>query len=152
MILSILSAFISTIGFSVVFHAQRKHLLLCGLVGAIGWTVYLLINPHQDAPVLASFVATLVITSLSYLLAKQRRTPITVFLIAGILPLVPGLGLYRMMSALLDENYTLALDYATLTFEIAGVIAGAIVIISLLPLLWRKPPKKIKKRRPFKIK
>lgn len=141
MILSILSAFISTIGFSIVFHAQKKHLLICGAVGAISWTIYLLLSEQGNSSVLASFLATLVVTALSYLLAKKRKTPITVFLIAGIIPLVPGLGLYRMMSALLDENYSLALDYATLTFEIAGVIAGAIVIVSLLPLLWRKPKK-----------
>ncbi|MBU3804716.1 MAG: threonine/serine exporter family protein [Candidatus Cellulosilyticum pullistercoris] len=142
MILSILSAFISTIGFSIVFHVQKKHLLICGMVGAISWTIYLLLNDQGNSSVFASFLATLVVTTLSYLLAKKRKTPITVFLIAGIIPLVPGLGLYRMMSALLDENYSLALDYATLTFEIAGVIAGAIVIVSLLPLLWRKPRKK----------
>ena len=141
MILSILSAFISTIGFSIVFHAKRKHLLICGAVGAISWTLYLLLNQQGQSPVLASFLATLVVTALSYLLAKKRKTPITVFLIAGIIPLVPGLGLYRMMSALLEEDYSLALDYATLTFETAGVIAGAIVIVSLLPLLWRKPRK-----------
>lgn len=141
MILSILSAFISTIGFSVVFHAHKKHLLICGTVGAISWTLYLLLNQQGNSPVLASFLATLVVTALSYLLAKRRKTPITVFLIAGIIPLVPGLGLYRMMSALLEEDYSLALDYATLTFETAGVIAGAIVIVSLLPLLWRQPRK-----------
>lgn len=141
MMLSILSAFISTIGFSIVFHAKRKHLLICGAVGAISWTLYLLLNQQGDSPVLASFLATLVVTALSYLLAKKRKTPITVFLIAGIIPLVPGLGLYRMMSALLEEDYSLALDYATLTFETAGVIAGAIVIVSLLPLLWRKQRK-----------
>lgn len=148
MILSILSAFISTIGFSIVFHVQKKHLLICGATGAISWTIYLLLNQKGNSSVLASFLATLVVTTLSYLLAKKRKTPITVFLIAGIIPLVPGLGLYRMMYALLEEDYSLALDYATLTFEIAGVIAGAIVIISLLPLLWRKPIKKQTKRPP----
>lgn len=148
MILSILSAFISTIGFSIVFHVQKKHLLICGATGAISWAIYLLLNQKGNSSVLASFLATLVVTALSYLLAKKRKTPITVFLIAGIIPLVPGLGLYRMMYALLEEDYSLALDYATLTFEIAGVIAGAIVIISLLPLLWRKPIKKQTKRPP----
>ena len=141
MILSVISAFISTIGFSIFFHVQRKHLLTCGSVGAIGWLIYLLITDPAHSSVLASFIAALVVTALSYILAKQRKTPITVFLVAGIIPLVPGLGLYRMMAALLDENYSLALDYATLTFEISGVIAGAIVIISLLPLLWRRPKK-----------
>lgn len=142
MILSIVSAFISTIGFSIVFHAQRKHLLICGGIGAISWTTYLLLNRDNQSSVLASFLSTLIVAALSYILAKKRKAPITVFMIAGIIPLVPGLGLYRMMAALLEENYSLALSYASLTFEIAGVIAGAIVIISLLPLLWRKPRKR----------
>lgn len=141
MILSVLSAFISTIGFSIIFHVRHAHLLICGTIGAIGWLIYLLLNDRYHSAVLASFIAALVVTALSYLLAKKRKTPITVFLVTGIIPLVPGLGLYRTMSYMLEEDYNTALDYATLTFEIAAVIAGAIVIISLLPLLWRKPKK-----------
>lgn len=139
MILSVLSAFISTIGFAIFFHVRQTHLLICGTIGAIGWLIYLLLNGKYHSAVLASFIAALVVTALSYLLAKKRKTPITVFLVTGIIPLVPGLGLYRTMSYMLEEDYSTALDYATLTFEIAAVIAGAIVIISLLPLLWRKP-------------
>lgn len=139
MILSIISAFISTIGFSIVFHTQKKHLLICGLVGALGWAIYLCFAQLGASSVLASFVAALIVTQMSYFLAKYRKTPITVYLIAGIIPLVPGLGLYRTMYAILESDYDSAIEYATLTFEIAGVIAGAIVIISLVPLLWRKP-------------
>ncbi len=139
MIISLISAFISTIGFSIVFHVQRKHLLICGTVGALGWFIYLVSIKFGLTDVLATFLASLVVTQLSYFLSRKRKTPVTVFLIAGIIPLVPGLGLYRTMSAILESNYNQAVNYATLTFEIAGVIAGAIVIVSLLPLLWRTP-------------
>ncbi|MDF2613002.1 MAG: threonine/serine exporter [Clostridia bacterium] len=139
MILSILSAFISTIGFSILFHVQKKHLLTCGVVGAIGWSIYLLGESKGFSTVLSTFLASLLVTELSYMLAKRLKTPITVFLIAGIIPLVPGLALYRTMYSLLISDYTIALEYAILTFEIAGVIASAIVIISVFPLIWRKP-------------
>nr|WP_302600068.1 threonine/serine exporter family protein [uncultured Cellulosilyticum sp.] len=144
MIISVFSAFISTIGFSIVFHVQRKHLLICGTVGALGWFIYLVGMKIGLTDVLATFLASLLVTQLSYVLSRRRKTPVTVFLIAGIIPLVPGLGLYRTMSAVLDSNYAQAVNYATLTFEIAGVIAGAIVIVSLLPLLWRKPQRRRK--------
>ncbi len=138
MILSILSAFISTIGFSILFHVQKKHLLICGTVGALGWCIYLL-GEHKDfSIILSTFLASLLVTQASYLLAKRLKTPITVFLIPGIIPLVPGLTLYRTMYSLMTSDYTLSIEYAILTFELAGVIAGAIVIISLLPLVWRK--------------
>ena len=93
MILSVLSAFISTIGFAIFFHVRQTHLLICGTIGAIGWLIYLLLNGKYHSAVLASFIAALVVTALSYLLAKKRKTPITVFLVTGIIPLVPGLGL-----------------------------------------------------------
>ncbi|PHV70937.1 hypothetical protein CS063_07915 [Sporanaerobium hydrogeniformans] len=139
-ILSLISAFISTIGFSIVFHIQKKHLLICGIVGAAGWAVYLIGEEVHLSPVISTFLASLLVTQISYFLARTRKTPVTVFLIAGIIPLVPGLGLYRTMYSLLTSDYSKAIEYAILTFELAGVIAGAIVIISLLPLIWR--PKK----------
>jgi len=138
MILSILSAFISTIGFAIVFHTQKKHLLVCGGIGAIGWAIYLLGESRGFSVLLSTFLATLLVSELSYLLAKKLKTPITIFLIAGIIPLVPGLPLYRTMYSLMLSDYTVSLTYAILTFEIAGSIAGAIVIISLFPLLWKK--------------
>lgn len=139
MIISIFSAFIATIGFAVIFHTKQKHLIPCGLVGAIGWAIYLLVEQVTLDDVLATFISSLVVTLVSYLLSKSRKTPITVFLISGIIPLVPGVGLYRTMYALLQSDYSSAVDWAALTFQLAGVIAGAIVIISLVPLLWRKP-------------
>lgn len=143
MILSIFSAFISTIGFSILFHVQKKHLLICGAIGAVGWCIYLLGENRGFSTVLCTFLASLLVTELSYILAKIRKTPITVFLIAGIIPLVPGLALYRTMYALMTSDYMASVEYAILTFQIAGVIAGSIVITSLLPLVWRKQiPKK----------
>lgn len=141
MIMSVLSAFISSIGFAIVFHTQKKHLLVCGVVGAAGWFIYLLGENNGFSPILSTFLASLLVTELSYNFAKTNRTPITIFLIVGIIPLVPGLGLYRTMYFLMLMDYTAALEYAILTFEIAGVIAGAIVIISLMPQLWRKRSK-----------
>lgn len=124
MIINVISAFISTIGFSIVFHVQKKHLLVCGTVGAIGWFIYLLAIRFNLSDVVATFLASLVVTQLSYTLARKRKTPVTVFLIAGIIPLVPGLGLYRTMSAILESNFNEAINYATLTFELSGVIAA----------------------------
>lgn len=138
MIMSILSAFISTICFAILFHVQKKHLLICGTVGALGWYVYLLAENNHLSTILATFLASLLVTQISYILSKKLKTPVTVFLIVGIIPLVPGLMLYRTMYALMLSDYLAAIEYGILTFQIAGVIAGAIVIISLLPLIWRK--------------
>lgn len=145
MIVSVFSAFMCTIGFSIMFNVERKHLLICGVVGGIGWMIYLIGQNVGFSDVLATFIASLVITQTSYFLARKRKTPITVYLIPGIISLVPGLGLYRAMYAMIEGNFSRSVQYAVLTFELAGVIAGAIVIISLVPFIWRKP-KRHKKR------
>ncbi|MGL6173282.1 MAG: threonine/serine exporter family protein [Cellulosilyticaceae bacterium] len=137
------SAFIATIGFSILFNVQRKHIMICGLVGAIGWIIYILGVRMSYSDVLSTFVAALVVAQSSYFLAKQRQAPVTVFLIAGIIPLVPGVGLYRTMYSLLFAEYTKALEYALVTFQMSAVIAAAIILSALIPLLFRKKRQKI---------
>lgn len=137
MIISIISAFLATVGFSILFHIPKRHLYVCGFIGAIGWGIYLLIEQLGYSPILATFLGAVFVAQLSSFFARKRKTPVTTFLIVGIIPLVPGLGLYRTMYALLFNDYLKALEYAILTLELSGVIAGAIIIVSLLPLLWR---------------
>lgn len=146
MIINIVSAFVATVGFSIVFNVHKRHLIVCGINGAIGWWIYLLASHAGYSTVLSTFLASLFVAEFSYFLARRRRAPVTVFLISGIIPLVPGVGLYRTMYALLFSNYKQSLEYALLTFQMAGVIAVAIMLVSLIPLLWRP------NKRPFKNK
>ncbi len=138
MILSILGAYISAVCCAILLHVQKKHILICGIVGAIGSFIYQIIAENNYSVILATFCASLVVTQFSYFLAKHRKTPVTVFLISGIIPLVPGIWLYRTMYYLLFQEFNAALNAFILTFEIAGVIAASIILITLFPRLWRK--------------
>lgn len=141
--MNVISGFVTTLCFSLLFNVSKKHILTCGFVGSLGWGIYTAGEMFDYSTVLSTFVASLVIAQLSYFLAKSKRAPVTVFLIPGIIPLVPGVGLYRTMYSLLFADYNKALEYALLTFQLSGVIAGAIIIAALLPLLFR--PKRQKK-------
>lgn len=141
--LNIISAFFATIFFSILFNVQQKHLIACGLMGALGWAVYTLGSMYDYSSVLSTFLGAYLVAQGSYFLAKYKRAPVTVFLIPGIIPLVPGIGLYRTMYALLFSQYTKALESALLTFQLSGVIAGAIITAALLPLLFRRKRQKI---------
>lgn len=137
------SAFAATVCFSILFNVQRKHITICGIVGAAGWAVYILGHNMGYSDVLSTFIGALVVAQASYFLAKHRRAPVTVFLISGIIPLVPGIGLYRTMYSLLFAEYNKALEYALITFQMSGVIAAAIILAALLPLLFRSRRQKI---------
>ncbi|MEG1829077.1 MAG: threonine/serine exporter family protein, partial [Cellulosilyticaceae bacterium] len=105
LILNVASAFVATLCFSILFNVQKRHLLICALVGAIGWGIYIIGVDLNYSDVLSTFVAALAVAQMSYFLAKKRRAPVTVFLIVGIIPLVPGVGLYRTMYSLLFAEY-----------------------------------------------
>ena len=46
MIVSILFSYIATTAFAVLFNAPRRTLIPAGLIGAVGWTVYLLMRDY----------------------------------------------------------------------------------------------------------
>lgn len=87
------AACIGTIAFALLFQVPRKYYLYCGIAGACGWICYKLILPYTTEPV-SIFFATVLVIILSRSFAVYKRCPVTVFLIAGIFPLVPGSGIY----------------------------------------------------------
>ena len=87
------AACVGTIAFALLFQVPRKYYLYCGLAGACGWICYKLILPYTTEPV-SIFFATVLVIILSRSFAVYKRCPVTVFLIAGIFPLVPGGGIY----------------------------------------------------------
>jgi len=133
-ILQIFLAFVGTIGFSVIFNVPRKELLLCGVVGAVGWGVYyMLFAISHDYVVAAIFLSAVTITCISRVLSFARKMPATVYMIPGIIPLVPGAGIYyTMFYATMGDN-TQALTQGIEALRNAGVIAVGLLITLSLP-------------------
>ena len=90
----VLAAGLGTLAFAVLFHVPGRYYLRCALTGAAGWLVFLALRPGLTA-IPATFFATLAVVALSRFSSVQRRCPVTIFLISGIFPLVPGLGIYH---------------------------------------------------------
>ena len=63
-----------------------------------------------------------------HILARIKKAPVTVFLIAGILPTVPGAGIYRTVYYLIQGDQALSTHYLISTLHTAGAIALAIFI------------------------
>lgn len=89
-----LVSLLATLSFAVLFSAPRKELLFCGLTGAIGWMVYIIsLDLHTNAAI-ANLIATFTLTLVARTLSAIRRNPVTIYLLTGIFPLVPGAGIY----------------------------------------------------------
>lgn len=123
-------SFFAATGFSIFLNVPPKQLGYCGFTGAIGWTVYFLIKSTTLGPVIASFVAAIVVSIFGEYLARKLKKPAILFIIPGIIPLVPGLGMYNTMLNLVQSNYVLATEYGTRALLIGGAISMAMLIVT----------------------
>lgn len=83
-----LYAFLACIAFSIIYHVSWKRIPLTCLGGALGWLVYLLLDFPSDVP--KYFIATVVISVYSEIMARVCKVPVTLFLTTAVLPLVRG--------------------------------------------------------------
>ena len=144
MIVQVVSAFVAILAFSTVIQVPKKYLVYCGLIGAAGWLVYLL-NADSKGIVMANFLAALVIALISHVFARIFKAPVTVFLIPGILVIVPGAGMYRTVYQIFLGEQQKAMNSLLQTIEIAGMIALAVFIMdSVFYMIRNKKWKKIK--------
>lgn len=138
MIVETIGAFVAVIAVAVTFGVPRKFLVYSGLVGAVGWLVYRLIKDAGWSEVSSMFFAAMMVSLISHSFARILKAPVTLFLISGILPLVPGVGMYRIVYNIISNNSGLASYYFRETILIAGMISLAIFIMDTIFRIFQK--------------
>lgn len=136
MILQFIISIFATLSFAVLFGAPKKELPLCGITGGIGWLVYLLCLEYNGSTTFANLIATLALTIISRTIAAIRKNPVTVYLISGILPLVPGAGIYYMSYYFIMNEMAECSRAGMETVKVAGAIVLGIVFGCALPQSW----------------
>ena len=77
----------------------------------LGWLLYLLLARHTAVPMTVNvFLSTALVTFVSTMFSILRKCPVTVFLICGIFPLVPGAGLFWTTYNIVSNKVPAALD------------------------------------------
>ena len=132
------AAFLAIFGFAIILDAPKPFLLFAGAAGGVGWFAYLLTLEAGQSVILAAFLSSLAAAILSHLFARKLKAPVTVFLVAGILPAVPGASIYRCVYYLIQRKPTLSTAYLVQTVQIAGAMALAIFIVDSLFRLMQK--------------
>ena len=134
----VMGAFIAIFAFAIMLETPRKYLPYAGLVGAIGWFVYLIVMKENPNEILATFLSALAIAFVSQIFARIFKIPVTVFLVAGILPTVPGAGMYRIVYYFNQNDMSMAAHYLALTLELAGAIAIGIFLVDAIFRMFQK--------------
>ncbi len=125
-------SFLSTIGFAILFSIPRDSIIKSGLVGASGWVTLYISSIYFESNIAGTFFAAIIVGILGELLARHYKKPATVYSIPGIVPLVPGAGMYYTMLALVEKDFHNAANKGTETFFIAAAISIGIIISTSL--------------------
>jgi len=133
-------SFLAAAAFGIIFNAPKSSLFQSGFVGMLGWGVYIVLTLTGIDTVNATLVASFVIAVASQVFAKLYKTPIIIFIVAGIIPLVPGGMAYDAMRNFVENDYNSALALAAKAFLISGAIAMGIVFSEVINQLIRKTP------------
>ena len=129
-------SFVATVSFAILFQVPREQYVYSGLCGAAGWLCYLLVMQNYPSPAVASFAAVVVLTVMSRIFAVRRKTPVTIFLICGIFPLVPGAGIYWTAYYVVTDQLAKASDRGFQTLKIAVAIVLGILFVFEFPQKW----------------
>ena len=100
LIAAIISSLLGTLGFAMILHAPRRAWLPGSLIGCLGYVLYWLMLQAGAGDPLSMFVSATLASLLAQVCARKIKMIATVFVTLSIIPLVPGLALYRAMRLL----------------------------------------------------
>lgn len=138
MLAQLITSFIATGVFGVIFNAPKHTLFKCGLIGMGGWMIYLLLADNNHNTVLATVAAAAFVGIISHVFAKVYKSPVIIFSVAGIIPLVPGGLAYDSMRNIVENDYNMGVSLAAQAFLLSGSIAFGLVFSEVLNQIIQK--------------
>jgi uncharacterized membrane protein YjjB (DUF3815 family) len=126
---------IATGGFAVLFNLRGKDLPLVAAGGALGWAVAMPVQAATGSQAVSYLLASMVIGVYAELVAAIRRRPASIYIACGIIPLVPGGGMYYTMLEYVRGNNWNGLSTGLATLLAAGAIAVGLAVSSAVSRL-----------------
>jgi uncharacterized membrane protein YjjP (DUF1212 family) len=127
---TVLGAALAASGFAFASYAPLRALVAVAMVAALGQGVLLAVDRSGVGRTWASAAAAVTIGAVCYLVAGRFRVPALVVVVPAIVPLLPGLDIYRGLALLAegkDGVLQLTAAFATALALAAGVILGQYV-------------------------
>jgi uncharacterized membrane protein YjjB (DUF3815 family) len=88
-------SFVATFGFAVLYNVPRKALLPCSAIGMGGYLLKICSQALGTTEAIAIFLGALFLGIVGAIPAKRMHLPMVLFVITGIIPIVPGTAVYQ---------------------------------------------------------
>lgn len=136
-ILEMFYCFIATFFFALLMNAPKNTLVHSSIAASLGYLVYKYFIISGN-PLLAFFLGTTIIAVLGEICARRLKMSATTFIFPSVIPMVPGIGLYNTMLALVQDDISSALETGVSTILNIGCMAIAMAMVSLIALKIKK--------------
>ena len=141
------ASFIASGAFAIIFKTNKRHLLKVCLAGLLTYFIYYTLQYFTGSLFLAAFISTAFTTLYGEICARIARAPAIIFIIAGIIPTVPGGDSYYAIKYLISGEMALGVEKLFDTGAIAIGIASGIVCVSIIFGIFNDRVTRIKKKR-----
>lgn len=122
------ACFLASICFSVLLNQPRRTILVSALIATAGYALFLFLGEGT----MAYFGATLLMGISCEISARIFKRAATLFITSSLIPLVPGIGLYRTMRYAIEGDYAQAVTVGMSTLLGVFAIALALTFSSIL--------------------
>ena len=142
MFIQSLFAFFSSLGFGILFNIKGNKLFYAGIGGGLSWFVSIYCETLGLNTTSSFFIASIVFSIYSEIMARILKTPVTTLIICALIPLVPGGGMYYTMYEAINGNIMKSIELGMNTISSAGSLALGIIFVSTLTRLLMRAKRK----------
>ena len=128
--LEILWAFEASACCAFYFNAEKRDALIASVLAGVGWFLFCVFKLYSGHESFGCFCASFAVASGAEVFAVILKRPATVCLVPGIIPLVPGGGVFLMMRSAVQGDFSTSLSYGYGALGAAVAIALGIAIAS----------------------
>ncbi len=140
MLPELILAFVASVAFGCLYNVPLRGLLVGGLAGLCSWLGLKVVMGAGAGTTMATLVGALSVGTVGEWAARHLRAPASIFILPGIVPLVPGAVAYSAMLAFLRGDVAVGATKTLETLLIAGAIAAGLIITGSLARLVTSAP------------
>ncbi len=136
--INLLYAALGTLGFGILFNANKNKLIYVMIGGFINYLAYIITYNLTNNVFLSSGVCAIATSTYSNVLAKILKCPSTIFVLTGLIPSVPGSSLFYTMQNIVLGNSKIALKHGIITMEVILGIVSGILFVSVFDVILKE--------------
>lgn len=128
----IISGFIGTLGFTLLFRSNKNRVVISALGGALTCAVYVISCHYYEHELMQNLFPAFAATVYAEVMARITKAPATPILACSIIPLVPGGKLYYTTYYFVVGEMENFYDSIIDLLRIASGLAVGIILVSVV--------------------